>query len=565
MELLTAIEQKSILLTNPDIFHYITHVFYRNPAYSTQNLLASLSRFPDLWLVDEFHIFAAHQETSLLNSIFLLRALYQNTERPRQFLFTTATPKESFIHLLEKTGLRIKKIVGNYTDVDHAGYRIISQEISLQFIPLSTDQNAVDWLLANETTIATYLQREKKGRGLVILNSVAAIRRLTNKLQIPDVEIICITGQIDSRQRGENRQILLNSEKPVLVLATSAVDVGVDFAIHLLIFEVSDLSVFIQRLGRLGRHPGFSHYQGIALIPSTMPWVEARLQEQFTVGASYDRSELQTKMAEVLTDKWEYDEYRSRWGGLQMEGLVEQLFTLKEDQSVLRPVIDDLLESLQPIYGESMDHYRKQWHAIGQKREGKQIQEELLQFRSSCDLQVGVWDGQQFYTYDLLRLLPHIKGKVINREEFLTQAKTRGFTEYEFAADYLIGYIKVEQWLDRRQDINLFTSQDSEDLKTCELTLISNLHIDGPLQGELRNIIKSHKLLAFLVPLGRRGSDRYWQLVRTLRLPATFGLYKLFTSDNQVLACTFNQNALTMEALKYRIAKEFCRHQSYIY
>ncbi|MCS6959177.1 MAG: type I-D CRISPR-associated helicase Cas3' [Pseudanabaenaceae cyanobacterium SKYGB_i_bin29] len=565
VELLTAIQNKPILLTNPDIFHYITHVFYRNPAYSGQKLIASLSRFPDLWVVDEFHIFAAHQETALLNSILLLRALYDNPDRPRQFLFTTATPKETWLNLLIKTGLKLKRVEGHYTDVPCSGYRQISQGINLEFISLTTEQNAEEWIQSNQERIAIYLQTEKRGRGLVILNSVAAVRRLANKLHMTGIEIINVTGQTDTQQRATNRRILLESDKPVLVLATSAVDVGVDFAIHLLIFEMADLSTFIQRLGRLGRHAGFSHYQGIALIPPSTPWIEARLREQFTEGASYKRDEFQEKMADVLEDRQDYGDYRRRWGGLQMEGLVEQLLTLSEDRSVIRPVIDTFLETVKSIYGEDSDCYRKQWYAIGQEKVGNLIQQELLRFRGSSDLQVGVWDRHQFYTYDLLRLIPHIKGRKIDRSEFLSQAEKRGFTKYEFPEGYLIGCIKVEAWLEKRQRINLYTSSDSEDLPACELTVVHNLYIEGHPQKDLGNFIKTCKLLAFLVPIGRKNNDRYWQLMRKLSLPPTFGLYQLFTSDRAAFACAFNQNALILEALKHRIAKEFCPDRSYIY
>jgi len=52
----------------------------------------------------------------------------------------------------------------------------------------------------------------------------------------------------------------------VLVVGTSAVDVGVDFRIHLLIFEAGDSAIFVQRLGRLGRHSGFSTYKAFVLL-----------------------------------------------------------------------------------------------------------------------------------------------------------------------------------------------------------------------------------------------------------------------------------------------------------
>jgi len=42
--------------------------------------------------------------------------------------------------------------------------------------------------------------------------------------------------------KGGNTRILC----PMLVIGTSAVDVGVDFRIHLLIFEAGDSAIFVQ-------------------------------------------------------------------------------------------------------------------------------------------------------------------------------------------------------------------------------------------------------------------------------------------------------------------------------
>jgi CRISPR-associated endonuclease/helicase Cas3 len=81
--------------------------------------------------------------------------------------------------------------------------------------------------------------------------------------------------------------------RPVLVIGTSAVDVGVDFKINLLIFESSDAATIIQRLGRLGRHPGFSIYYAFILISGRTPWFMARLKEYLEPDQEIERSQLQ--------------------------------------------------------------------------------------------------------------------------------------------------------------------------------------------------------------------------------------------------------------------------------
>ena len=84
-ELLLAIQDKPFLLTNPDIFHYITHFQYRNAPYSSDLLPLILAEWPDLWVFDEFHIFGPHQEAAVLNSMTLIRRTQENQSRPRRF------------------------------------------------------------------------------------------------------------------------------------------------------------------------------------------------------------------------------------------------------------------------------------------------------------------------------------------------------------------------------------------------------------------------------------------------------------------------------------------------
>ena len=251
-ELLLAIQHKPFLLTNPDIFHLITHFQYRDPAYSNDLLPLALADFPDLWVFDEFHIFAPHQEASVLNSITLIRRTQQD-QRPRRFLFTSATPKPDFINQLKQSGLQTVEIVGIYADTPMPGYRPVLQPAELEFIDLK-NTDPLSWLSEKANDIQTLLAEEAQGRGLVILNSVTQAGRAARVLTklLPGVLVREISGRIDRRERSQTQEALRESTQPVLVIGTSAVDVGVDFKIHLLIFESSDSATVIQRLGRLG-------------------------------------------------------------------------------------------------------------------------------------------------------------------------------------------------------------------------------------------------------------------------------------------------------------------------
>ncbi|MCF3605333.1 type I-D CRISPR-associated helicase Cas3' [Planktothrix agardhii 1033] len=238
----------------------------------------------------------------------LLIRYNRSRKRPMKVLFTSATPKPSFINTLEKVGFQVTKIAGNYVSEPTAGYRQILQSVELKFVQLDRDSDSLTWLKEQAELIRKLLETEGRGRGLIILNSVAQVSRTVRELQaiFPEdqIKVREISGRIDRQERTITQTELKNAEQSVLVVGTSAVDVGVDFKIHLLIFEASDSATCIQRLGRLGRHPNFSSYNAYILLPGRAPWIEARLAEKLTSGQEIDR----TNFREILgfkTDLWE--------------------------------------------------------------------------------------------------------------------------------------------------------------------------------------------------------------------------------------------------------------------
>jgi CRISPR-associated endonuclease/helicase Cas3 len=94
------------------------------------------------------------------------------------------------------------------------------------------------------------LEAESLGRGLIILNSVALAGRVTRQLQelLPGVIVREVSGRIDRLSRQEIQAACEGSYATRPRVGTSAVDVGVDFRIHLLIFESSDSATVVQRL-----------------------------------------------------------------------------------------------------------------------------------------------------------------------------------------------------------------------------------------------------------------------------------------------------------------------------
>lgn len=553
-ELLLAIEHKPFLLTNPDIFHYITHFQYRDSAYGSDCLPLGLAEFPDLWVFDEFPIFGPHQEAAVLNSMTLIRRTQENQSRPRRFLFTSATPKLDFIEQLRQTGFKIAEIEGVYASEDTRGYRQILQRVELEFVELK-EIDTLSWLTEKASDIQKILNAESKGRGLIIVNSVAKAGLITGKLHelLPGVTVKEISGRIDRHERLEIQAQLKDAKQPVLIVGTSAVDVGVDFKIHLLIFESSDSATMVQRLGRLGRHPGFSAYTAFILLADRTPWVMAKLQEKLSLGQSVERSELTDVIAYTFDPPKEFDEYRKRWGALQAQGMLTRMS--QENAKVSQIVRDRMTEDLQRVYPQSIKSVCGYWCKKQKTDVEKATQKELLRFRGGSTLQAAVWDNNRFYTYDLLRFLPYAIVEVTNRETYLQAAAKSGHGEEEFPEDYIKVYLRVQSWLDKRADISLHCNRQSSELHFGELCLVDKLSIIGHPQSEVINCLKQNKLLAFLVPVIKKPLNSHWEVSRILKLNPLFGLYRLTDGGEQAYACAFNQDALLLEALKWRLKK----------
>jgi CRISPR-associated endonuclease/helicase Cas3 len=566
-ELRLAIKQKRVILTNPDIFHLIANYRYQDPAYDRQTLATELADFPDLYAADEFHIFAPHQEASMLHSMELIQCS-RDSSRPFKFLFTSATPKPEFLDRLKHAGFKVAEVEGAYSNQAQPGYRQISQGIELTFTHLK-DTDTLAWLTAQSHAIQAILTAESAGRGLIILNSVAQAGKVAALLKqlLPAVEIQEVSGRIDRQEREQNRQNLQQSDRPVLVVGTSAVDVGVDFKIHLLIFEGSDSATVIQRLGRLGRHPGFSQYKAFLLIPGRTPWVMERLRELLGDETAIERSPLIEAIKSAFDEPKNFQEYHQRWAALQAEGLLYQMGAgyQKHEMAVIQPLRDRISASLDLVYQNTRYKFSPHlyhWTNLTKTDEslGKAIQNELLRFRGGAAMQAAVSDGQRFYTYDLFRILPHTLVEVIDREQFLQAAQQKEYDEFSFPEAHIQVYLKVQEWVKERSEIELFCGYDSsaDAMKCFELILLDRLRLEHP-QSDVKSCLSRRKFLVYLIPLGKRQSQ--WDVVQALRLNPTFGIYRLTDAGSQTYACAFNQDALLLAAMTGRL-KPFQKNQT---
>ncbi len=171
-----------------------------------------------------------------------------------------------------------------------------------------------------------------------------------------------------------------------------------------------------------------------------------------------------------------------------------------------------------------------------------------------------MWDDGRFYTYDLLRLLPYATVELCDRETFLTAATAAGYGTESFPEAYIQVYLRVQEWVEERIFLTLSTSRDTDELQSGELCLLDRLITVGHPQEQVKRCLQRRKFLAFLVPVNRTPPSSHWQVGYKLQLPPTFGLYRLTDAGGQTYACAFNQDALLLEASKWKL-KQFCRSQ----
>ena len=185
----TLAHQREALLTNPDIFHYLHRGAYIIHGDSPDKLWGRIDKDFDLFIFDEFHVFVAPQIASVINTMLLIRC----TNRRKKFLFLSATPDKNLIDRLKLAGFHCQEIdpleANKYQftapselrqQIESQQWRLVARTILLNFIPLKPSFKASEtWLKENSDLILTQFKQYPGSKGAIILNSIAAVKRLT--------------------------------------------------------------------------------------------------------------------------------------------------------------------------------------------------------------------------------------------------------------------------------------------------------------------------------------------------------------------------------------------------
>ncbi len=184
--LLGALRNSDVILTNPDIFHYIMQLFYLRQGKSgdaVDKIFAPMVMRFSQFTFDEFHIFETPQVVSVINAMLLI---YEMTKgHRRQFLFQSATPNDLMLDYLSRAGLSTSMVKGIYRhsaqEPDPKQWRRILHGSDIYFAPGSAEE----WIEQNlEPVLLPFFRDNYPGaKGAIIVNSIAQAKRLVGRLK----------------------------------------------------------------------------------------------------------------------------------------------------------------------------------------------------------------------------------------------------------------------------------------------------------------------------------------------------------------------------------------------
>lgn len=552
MEALDKLIASDLLLTNPDIFHLAMQFAYAQYGTAPDLILGSISRRYRLYVFDEFHLFGAAQSAAVMTALLLIRTITTQDRAPR-FLFLSATPQETLKKLADRAGLPVEIVSGSYCATDgsqspDAGWRRILQPVDLTL----HEGRLEDWVQEHlDGVILDFFRRHRPGaKGVIIANSVATAHRIYDSLYEPcQVNNLCIglnTGLIPPGKRGREFDLLV---------ATSTVDVGVDFRINLLIFESPDANTHLQRLGRLGRHEQdgagnrFDHFEAHALLPD---WVIKQVMDKYSAGALVARNDYADVIRAAMTELQQFEYYPRRWAGIQAGHVLNQLHdtAIRTQYEAYRPVLRDMYWTL---YGGSLSRYRPV------RDEQPAVFEAARSFRGTSPFtalvldQSPLRDSSEVQAYNLITLLLRGELEAAKTADLLHTAAQQGANVDALKRAEPLAAYRLLGWRDKARDIGVVYEQElgteRQIVIECRSIRLRVSDAAGIGLAALNDQLAQRTLAAFFIP-----DYTPYDIRRMLKLGMRMELFPFTSLDNVQGCVAFGQDALLLDSAWQRRA-----------
>lgn len=542
------------VLTNPDIFHLMMQFRYKKHGAARDLVLGDLSRRYLQFVFDEFHLFGVAQSASAMIAILLLHHLTYNSAEKRRFLFLSATPQARIAHMARLAGLEVLDIQGEYQhglpDVP-ADHRRILQKSTLHLHSARIEQWVTDHL--DDLILNFFAEHKGAAKGVIICNSVASAHRVHDLLLAACHEHHITLDLVTGIRKG-------NMDADLLV-ATSTVDVGVDFQINLLIFESLDAATHIQRLGRLGRHTKdrrgnhFEVFEAHALLPQ---WVIEGIAKEAPHESSLNRTEYQTILSAVYPVMQQFDGYLKRWAGLQGAHVLKEL-----GKGEIKAQYVHIREALKPAYNALFPGGVGKYLRFVETRQFA-ILDEASAFRGGSPFTALVLDEtnsqRMVLTYDLIPLLLNAELIGADMRELYLRAEGNGQSVKGLERAKPLAAYRLVNWLPRGQgrQISMYLDRPLGEAAERLETVIEQdgfrFKVEGssvPELARLNNRLEDVRLVAFLIP--HEAPERIRQM---LRLGFQTELFAFRSADGLEGTVAFARDALLVDSVWYRRAAQ---------
>ena len=570
----SVIQNCELLLTNPDIFHYIMQFFYLRKGKTgdaPDKIIGELIK-QQQFTFDEFHIFETPQIVSVLNAMLLIRAMQGHWKS--RFLFQSATPKPLMEDYLLRSGLRHTVITGEYRhgwqNPDPAQWRQILQGSEIHFSANTVEE----WVDAHleDTLLAFFLKHRPGAKGAVIVNGVAQAKRLFVRLKVALEPYGLSVGENTGLTSRTQRAASYDCD---LLIGTSTVDIGVDFQINFLLFESRDAGSFLQRLGRLGRHTSYERngqhisfgdqFEAHALLPR---WTIERLFQGdgsappfLTEDMETDRQSLIHAINDAFPPAADFARYVQRWGGLQSAQVIRKL-----RNPLIRDTYDALSKALKQQYNDTFQinvgRLAGRVKELEDDKQQKVLLDEAIAFRGGSYFTCGVLDisetgADQVKTYDLFALIANADLGELSGNDFWATVDQVGIAHKVIERHQPMAYFRLRGFRTERTRYWVMINDDLAGWGSDQFgvaKVMQGFSVESEFAHEIPGINAINRTLEGLrLPALICAGNSPFDLKRRLRLPMLFPLYELHSRDGVSGSVAFGREALLLDvALQYR-------------
>ena len=559
-----------ILLTNPDIFNLIANFQYLNPEYENPDqLVQHIIDYYDHFVFDEFHIYDVSQVISVLTTMLYFIEQGRGKFGQKKFVFLSATPNPILLNCLEKADLRYEIIEGCYhhDTLDSVNWSKICASFDLHFH--AAGRRSEEWVENHYQQIAKWFAENPNSRGAIIVNSVAAAKRicafLKDRKEAGDFPLS--VGENTGLSNQEERRFALHESD--LLVGTSTVDVGVDFKINFLVFEAMDSGSWIQRLGRLGRHSEhekpdgtvikFDRFVAHSLLPK---YVYERVKQVIPSNPEIDKETLidlmrnEDEEKRVFSPINDFRNYRKSWGWLHASHIINTLGhpRLRENYASER---EKLTQIYSDIFETDIETRSTKLYFATKKQQPEIIDAGVIRFRGETPFTCGILDETdgKIKDYNLLWVLQNAEVEYMEKADFKQECQARGIPFRKF--QYVDVYLRLHEYRSEREGFQLSRSRRIGDQFTTD-DHYRQLHtLKGfEIEGNFSEINKINRWLCVKPLLCLIRKEPVGDLRRMLRLPPMFSIYPLIDLDGNEFSVVFSKDALLLRSQPYIWAKE---------